>query len=257
MSNAPELVLYEFYFMNSAMERKPHAALDISHRLLKAKKIENLLEINACDTELRLLEVGTGSGGIANYFANYSELKLKVYAVDVVDSRVITEGYDFQLVGGVVLPFEDGYFDVVISNHVIEHVGLYDSQCNHVKELKRVLKKDGVGYLAVPNRWMLVEPHYKLIFLSWLPKILRTPYVKLMGKGNYYDCEPLQKNQIEFFFIDSGLLYENRCIDAIKLLFFLERPKWSLISLLNALPSCMLKPFLGLMPTLIYTFKHK
>lgn len=243
--------------MESLFERKPHAALDIGSRLLKAKKIEKLLNIDPSETELRLLEVGTGSGGIANYFANFSEQKFKVHAVDLIDNRVISEGYNFQLVNGVVLPFDDDYFDVVISNHVIEHVGVYADQCAHLAELHRVLKKKGIGYLAVPNRWMLVEPHYKLIFLSWLPKSLRTFYVKLAGRGDFYDCEPLEKYQIEKMFLGAGFFYRNRCIDALKLLFALEGSSAGWIKYLSNMPSWILKPFLSLMPTLIYTIKRE
>lgn len=37
---------------------------------------------------------------------------------------------------------------------------------------------------------MLTEPHYKLKFLSWSPRRWRSPYLRLMGKGTFYDCEP-------------------------------------------------------------------
>ena len=177
-------------------KRLPHAVLNLESRYLKAKKIELLLELNS-KTELSILEIGVGSGGISYYFAKVSQGQYKVTAVDVVDSRLIFEGYDFHLVDGVALPFDNETFDVVISNHVIEHVGELDAQILHLRELGRVLKKTGIGYLAVPNRWMLFEPHYKLIFLSWLPKKLRSPYLRFAGKGQFYDCEPLQMHEIE------------------------------------------------------------
>ena len=150
---------------NENNKRLPHVVLNLESRYLKAKKIECLLELNS-KAELSILEVGVGSGGISYYFAKVSKGQYKVTAVDVVDSRLIFEGYDFHLVDGVALPFDNETFDVVISNHVIEHVGELDAQILHLRELGRVLKKTGIGYLAVPNRWMLFEPHYKLIFLS-------------------------------------------------------------------------------------------
>ena len=197
--------------------RKPHAVLDLDSRLLKAKKIELLLGLNADCRGLKLLEIGTGSGGIAHYFANVSAHNFQVNAVDVTDSRLTAEGYQFQLVKDVMLPFANETFDVVITNHVIEHVGDYSAQCDHLREVRRVLKKGAIGYLAVPNRWMLVEPHFKLIFLSWLPKKLRTPYLKWMGKGNFYDCEPLEPREIESMFLKTDLSYKNRCVEALKL----------------------------------------
>ena len=64
---------------------------------------------------------------------------------------------------GVELPFDDARFDVVISNHVIEHVGDEAAQHAHLREIRRVMKADGSAYLAVPNRWMLTELRISLI----------------------------------------------------------------------------------------------
>lgn len=59
-----------------------------------------------------------------------------------------------------------------------------------LSELARVLRPSGIGYLAVPSRWMLVEPHYRLPFLSWMPQRAADAYVRLTGRGEYYDCRP-------------------------------------------------------------------
>lgn len=236
-------------------ERLPHAVLNLETRYLKAKKIEDLLSLSKKNDAINVLEIGTGSGGIAYYFANLSEMKCKVTAVDVVDSRLIFDGYDFQLVDSVKLPFEDEKFDVVISNHVIEHVGELDNQIFHLNELKRVLKNTGIGYLAVPNRWMLIEPHYKLIFLSWLPKKLRTPYLRLSKKGNYYDCVPLQKGEIESMFDKVDLKFKNTCVAALKLTFELEKPSSLTNRFFKFIPDYFLEIFTPVIPTLIYKIK--
>ncbi|MGH8399236.1 MAG: class I SAM-dependent methyltransferase, partial [Gammaproteobacteria bacterium] len=153
---------------DNAESRLPHAVLDLASRRLKGLKIERLLDLPSRPQPLRILEVGTGSGGIAHYFGTHPQLHCEVDAVDVHDNRLITEGYRYQQVTDTRLPFIDESFDVVLSNHVIEHVGGEQAQRAHLAELHRVLRPEGIGYLAVPNRWMLVEPHYKLAFLSWL-----------------------------------------------------------------------------------------
>ena len=53
-------------------------------------------------------------------------------------------------------------------------------------EIYRVLKKEGFCYFAAGNRHMIVEGHYGLPFLSWLPKPLGHLYLKCTGKGNFY-----------------------------------------------------------------------
>ena len=139
--------------------RQPHAVLDLPSRGWKAEKIARLLGLSTRKQSIRLLEIGTGSGGIAHWFAHHPQLRCEVVAVDVCDNRQLHEGYAFQQVEGVDLPFEEASFDAVISNHVIEHVGDAQAQARHLAEIRRVMKPDGVGYLAVPNRWMLTEPH--------------------------------------------------------------------------------------------------
>lgn len=234
--------------------RKPHVVLD--NRNNKALKIQKIIATaRGFRQQDFILEIGTGSGGIAAYFAAQN-IQFNVQAVDVVDSRVTKEGYQFQLVNGTTLPFKDESFDVVITNHVIEHVGESDAQLHHLCEVKRVLKKDGVAYLAVPNRWMLVEPHYQLIFLSWLPKKYRSKYLKKMRNIDFYDCEPFEKKQLENLFDIVDFSYQNQTIQALKILLQDEKENHKfLYYMFLFIPDFILRIFLGVIPTLIYTMK--
>lgn len=233
---------------------QPHAVLDLRSRVWKAQKIERLLGLAERKSPLRLLEVGTGSGGIAHYFGTHPTLRCEVDAVDVCDNRSVTEGYRYTQVTDTRLPFDDESFDVVLSNHVIEHVGDRPAQREHLRELRRVLKPEGVGYLAVPNRWMLVEPHYRLAFLSWLPHAWRTPYLRAFGKGEFYDCEPLQPRELERFFREVDLDYRNLCIDALRETLEIEHADSWMTGCMRRIPTAVLRPLQGLIPTLVYRF---
>lgn len=235
-----------------AAQRKPHVSTGMESRRAKALKIERLLGLDGAIGPIRLLEIGTGAGGIAHYFATHPTLQCAVTAVDVHDNRQVRDGYDYLPVQGVALPFEDARFDVVISNHVIEHVGDAAAQLEHLREIHRVLKPAGVGYLAVPNRWMLTEPHYRLKFLSWWPHAWRTPYLKLMGKGDFYDCEPLEMRELERMLAATDFAYQNLCIDALRETFEIERPQAIATKLLRKLPDALLRPLKPIIPTLIY-----
>ncbi|WP_169315556.1 hypothetical protein [Thiocystis violascens] len=57
----------------SDLKRQPHAFTDLSSRHKKARKIEQLLYLASRRQPLTLLEVGTGCGGIAHYFATHPE----------------------------------------------------------------------------------------------------------------------------------------------------------------------------------------
>lgn len=236
------------------MERKPHVDVNMPLRVLKARKIEELLGLTAAGQGGRLLEVGTGSGGIAHYFSHGARGDWNVSAVDVVDNRQLRDGYCFELIQGCNLPFKDETFDVVISNHVIEHVGDTASQLLHLQELRRVLKPDGRGYLSVPNRWMLVEPHYRVAFLSWFPRRWRSNYLRRTGKGEAYDCEPLELAQVERLLTNAGINYRNLCVEALRLTLDIEKPEALVTRMLRKVPNAMLVPFRRLIPTLIYRF---
>lgn len=58
----------------AAIQRQPHAVLDLPSRDWKAMKIERLLDLAKRPQPMRLLGVGTGSGGIAHYFATHPTL---------------------------------------------------------------------------------------------------------------------------------------------------------------------------------------
>lgn len=238
------------------IKRQAHAVTNLASRQPKALKIERLLGLMPVDGMLQLLEIGCGSGGIAHYFATHPSLKCHVQAVDVHDNRQITDGYIYTAVKGVELPFADDCFDVVITNHVIEHVGDADAQQWHLAEIERVLKPGGLAYLAVPNRWMLTEPHYQLKFLSWLPASWRTAYLRLRGKGDFYDCEPLELGELEAMLSKTGMQFQNLCIEGWRVTFEIERPtSWS-TKVLRKVPDSMLRPLKPIIPTLIYRLQR-
>lgn len=195
--------------------RAPHAAVDVEGRKLKARTILAVLDPELPPGLLDLLEVGTGSGVMAQHFAEVTPTRFKVRSVDVVDLRIESAGYEFTLVEGVELPFPDASFDVVVSNHVVEHVGDRDSQCRHLKEVARVLRSDGIAYLATPSRWALVEPHFKLPLLSWLPPRLSDVYVRKLRRGDHYDCRPLGPIALSRLFAEADLLARHSEVGAV------------------------------------------
>ncbi|MCD9124377.1 class I SAM-dependent methyltransferase [Luteimonas fraxinea] len=240
----------------SSGARAPHAVQDLPSRRWKGEKILRMLALGPRDLPWRVLEVGTGSGGIANFLGTHPKVACDVTSVDVVDVRSIRDGYTYRRVAGTELPFEDATFDVVITNHVIEHVGDRCQQRAHLDECARVLAGDGRGYLAVPNRWMLVEPHYRLAFLSWLPRRLRSPYLRLMGRGSHYDCEPLSQTEIETLLVEAGLEYRNICIPALRATIEIEPGGGVARYVFDKVPNALLRLFASWIPTLIYRFSR-
>ena len=240
--------------------RLPHAVLDMVSRRHKARKIEALLDLGPAAPVARtrrLLEIGAGSGGISHYFANDASPAFAVDAVDVVDSRQVHDGYAFRVIDGTTLPYDAESFDVVLSNHVIEHVGNLDAQRHHLSEFRRVLRRDGTGYLAVPNRWMLVEPHYRLAFLSWWPERWRSAWLRLFRRGEHYDCRPLSRRVLEAQLRAAGFEPEQLVHEALLALYRIERPGSLARRCIEALPAALLAPLGGMFPTLIYRLRRR
>lgn len=81
------------------------------------------------------------------------------------------------------LPLADGSVDVIVCNHVYEHV--VDAEAL-AAEIHRVLAPDGIAYLGLGNRLGVMEPHHRLPFLSWLPPAIADRYMRAAGKGDSY-----------------------------------------------------------------------
>ncbi len=171
-------------------EKSSHACRNLDSRRRKAEKIIRILEQERSLLGAKILDIGAGAGVIAAQLAERGGAMGKVDAVDLEDQRIVHEGFTFTRVEGTTLPFPEESFDVVVSNHVIEHVGDRSAQLDHLREIHRVLRGDGLAYLAVPNRWALVEPHYGLAFLSWLPRRIADSYLRVTRNRTPYDCHP-------------------------------------------------------------------
>ncbi|WP_165793552.1 class I SAM-dependent methyltransferase [Hyphococcus luteus] len=183
-------------FTDNTINRETHAVTGAHSRLKKARKMEMLIAPYAKISGAKILDIGAGSGEITNYFAAQAGPQGEVVGIDAVNQLCGEFDFRFELAEGTAIPCETGVFDIVMSNHVIEHVGAHRHQARHLSEIWRVLKKDGVLYLAFPNRWGLVEPHYRLPFLSWLPKRVADFYVALSGRGEAYDCDLLSRGDV-------------------------------------------------------------
>jgi len=92
-----------------------------------------------------------------------------------------------KLYDGKKLPFSDHSLDAVLSIEVVEHTNKPGLM---LKEIKRVLKKDGVLIVTTPNKYWFLETHYRLPFLAFVPQKIADYYVRFSGKGEKYDIYP-------------------------------------------------------------------
>lgn len=174
---------YQFGF--SAMH---HLAMhDVGPRRRKAETMRLVLEDCMGDLgEMRILDLGASTGIIGNHLAAHCgtiigidiDLPAVAYATKHRDRNA-----DFLVADGMQMPFANDTFDVVICAQIYEHVP--DAE-RLLADIHRVLKPGGVCYFAAGNRLMFMEPHYRLPFLSVLPKPLADVYMRLARRGKRY-----------------------------------------------------------------------
>lgn len=140
----------------------------------------------------KVLDLGCGPGFILSQVPDSNEK----YGVDINSRRIaatrrLNPRAVLKRASMYSLPFEKGFFDVVIMSNVIPNVDFY-SKGNRVKnqlkafsEVARVLKKGGVLYLTAPNHaWFkkinihkiehadlarLLEPYFAFELKGWNP----------------------------------------------------------------------------------------
>jgi SAM-dependent methyltransferase len=225
--------------------------LDEESRQVKTAKIVAILADYLPLRGSRILEVGCGGGYLSQRLAGASVGAARVCAVDTQDLRQAKTGYEFSLVSDTSLPFADSMFDVAISNHVIEHVGAADAQLHHLQEIHRVLVPGGTCYLALPNRRFPFERHFRLPLLSQLPRRMASAYVRLAGRGEYYDCDIPAPRSVRIFACKAGFEMQEITLASVEYFRRIERPNAALRLLLK-LPDPLLAVGMTMAPSKMY-----
>ena len=139
--------------------------------VIEACRRENMLE----KEEMNILDWGCGRGNCVLWLR---EKGYNAYGVDM-DTEPInngiglfeTKGYDKSALS-VLSPegkadFSDGYFHLIISNQVLEHVSNIEAVAT---ETHRITKNYGMGFHIFPASKRMIEGHLFMPFIHWLPK---------------------------------------------------------------------------------------
>ncbi len=138
-------------------------------------------------TGLDVADIGCSQGFIADELAAAGAattygVDIDVPGLSVAQSR-FGERVRFVCAAGESLPLADASVDVAVFNHIYEHV--VDPEAV-LADVRRVLRPNGVLYLGLGNRLGIIEPHYKLPFLSYLPQAAADRYVRAFGRADHY-----------------------------------------------------------------------
>ncbi|MEI7760171.1 MAG: class I SAM-dependent methyltransferase [Thermoleophilia bacterium] len=169
-------------FVDAVSVRSRRRKLRLFMDEIRPSATSSVLDIGA--DEVGFGAAGGQSGcGTHNFFEEHYPWPHQITALGLHDGVSFRSSYPevaYVQGDGCALPFEDGSFDVVFSNAVIEHVGDIERQRLFVSEALRVGRR---VFLTTPNRWFPLELHTRLPLVHWLPRPASDRAYALTGRG--------------------------------------------------------------------------
>jgi len=148
----------------------------------------------------KVLEIGFGKGRSSKYF----KWEKKDYYPSELNEKYVTpqiwNSYkNATLADATNLPFEDNYFDKVVTIYNLEHIEDTDKV---LAELKRVLKKDGEVLIALPcEDGFLWNMGRELTTRRIFTKKYKINYDKVIAYEHVHNLEFLRRKIRESYFI--------------------------------------------------------
>lgn len=190
---------------------------------------------HAAREKFRILDIGCGDGRLVAYLQktladDFPDLDIEVFGFDVED-----QGYNDHAQEPEVLsylstklpdidwsqrirsvsacedwPFESGWFDVALSNQVLEHV--HDLE-NFLRNLKRIMRPNGLSAHLLPLADSVIEGHVNVPFAHWIKDFdRRVAFIAALshiGIGRYrYDKVALGVGNRNIYAIESAKYIE-------------------------------------------------
>lgn len=128
----------------------------------------------------RILDIGCGNGRLMNLFADrqmeYTGIDNAKHFIEIARERCREQYFKCKILFGDILnlPCNDAEFDAAACIAVLHHIPGEELQLKALKEIRRVLKPQGVLFLTV---WNLFQPRY-------LPYVLKYNIKKFFSQSN-------------------------------------------------------------------------
>ena len=185
------------------------------------------------DEHTKILDLGSESGSNINSLLYDSDVNPKnVYIADINEELIqhgsIKFGYQPVLINeSEPLPFPDKYFDIVFCSSVIEHVtvskqdvwNIYSGRqfssaaVRRQKQFAAEIDRLGKQYFVqTPNKHFVIESHSWLPFLSYLPRRVLVPVLRLTNliwiKKTSPDWHLLSRKEMQALFSRAKIIEE-------------------------------------------------
>jgi hypothetical protein len=131
-------------------------------RYFRSRRLLRFARSFSVDERTKVLDLGG-----AEYYWPWLEVRPRVTVANYAARDLERVTFDWVRADGRNLPFQDGAFDVVYCNSVLEHLPDEASREAMAREIERV----GLGYsVQTPNRWFPLEAHTLTPAFHFLPK---------------------------------------------------------------------------------------
>ena len=156
----------------------------VSETYRKSRAQKGALIAEVVDGLLRqspvVLDIGSGTGLIKRWLGD--RYGRRIFGIEP-DFRWSEVREDLIAADASALPVRTNSVDLILCNNVYEHVR---AQEELLREMYRALRPSGKVYFTVGSRFQVMEPHFRLPFLSWLPPRAAERYLQLTGRGDTY-----------------------------------------------------------------------
>lgn len=99
--------------------------------------------------------IGYGTEVVGSAAKKITGVDVSPSSIEAAKRRYADRDFDFMVIDGETLPFDDNSFDMIVSCQVIEHISDYDQ---FLYEIIRVLKPDGIVCFTTPNAAIRLDP---------------------------------------------------------------------------------------------------
>jgi len=134
------------------------------------------------------LDLGCGDGWLTRFMTRFCGFTI---GIDIVPNKKWLQdiGYNsnigFVVADARFLPIRSNATSFVVALSLLEHVTKWN---RIVSEAYRVLRRNGIFIIQVPNLIYFIEPHTNLPLLGFLPDGLRTKLAQIICCEVHFDC---------------------------------------------------------------------
>lgn len=144
--------------------------------IFRGKRFRVFLERIAPSSTDTILDVGGFPGLWEQYPGSVGKIDiLNIHEIPYEPSTEHHHQIETIVGDGTQLEFDQGDYDLVFSNSVIEHLSTWENQQKFAAEVSRVGKN---LWIQTPAREFFMEPHFVTPFIHWVPKKLRAKLLR-------------------------------------------------------------------------------